>query len=776
MRPLLPVFTLLCLTPLAGQQGDNKNHPNMQPVVPASEIPPAPVLPVEEALKTFALAEGFVIEPVAAEPLVEKPVCLDFDAAGRMWVCEMRGYMPDLDGTGENIPQGRISVLEDQDDDGRVDTRTVFLDNLLLPRAVAVFEEGVLFLDEHRLCWVKRDGLQPAGEPEVIDPKFCAGGNVEHKPNGLMPNLDNWLYVAKSDKRLRRVEGEWRIEPTDFRGQWGLSRDDWGRLYHNHNSAFLFGESLVPNLLLGNPAAGLKYRDSHPLGSNRTWPIRVTPGVNRAYLSRVNGYKEQTLDPETHKLINCTSACGPVVYRGTQFPPEWRGTAFVCESSVNLVKAIRIEETGGQLRGSHPLGEKEFLASTDERFRPVNAYTAPDGSLYVLDMYHGIIQHRTYMTTYLREQYASRGLDQPALGHGRIYRVRAEGRPRETKLDVSALSAPEIVGLLSHDNSWHRETAQRVLVQRRDPAALAPLEKLLQEGTPVAQVHALWTLEGMGALQAAHLRTVLRNTHPKVRQSALWATTTLTREALVQLESELCALVPTTPEMAPYVARVLGQLGTPPALQALAALVNQKPPARFAREAAVSGLRGHEEAFLPLASPADTELVGWLKAALKPAPLTPEGPALSGEELTSYERGRALYHGEAVCFSCHGPDGNGVEALGPPLAGSQWVTSQPEILISIMLHGMTGPVEVAGTTYHPAADMPGMGVNPDFTDAKMADVATFVRNAWGNRARAVKPAEVAAVRAATQDRAGRPYTAADFKPMAVPKPPPSDAR
>src|SRR5690606_14749464 len=119
MRPLLPVFTLLCLTPLAGQQGDNKNHPNMQPVVPASEIPPAPVLPVEEALKTFALAEGFVIEPVAAEPLVEKPVCLDFDAAGRMWVCEMRGYMPDLDGTGENIPQGRISVLEDQDDDGR---------------------------------------------------------------------------------------------------------------------------------------------------------------------------------------------------------------------------------------------------------------------------------------------------------------------------------------------------------------------------------------------------------------------------------------------------------------------------------------------------------------------------------------------------------------------------------------------------------------------------------------------------------------------------------
>lgn len=764
MRLLLFASFFLGTLPLFAQRGDNKNHASMQAVVPEGEIPPAPVLPVEEALKTFEIAPGFVVEPVAAEPLVEEPVCLDFDPAGRMWVCEMRGYMPDIDGAGEAVPQGRISVLEDRDGDGRAETKTVFLDQLLLPRAVMVMDDGVLFLDEHRLCWVKRDGLKPAGEPEVIDAKFTGGGNVEHKPNGLMPNLDNWLYLAKSDKRLRRVDGQWKMERTAFRGQWGLSRDDWGRLYHNHNSAFLFGESLAPNLLLGNPAASFKYNDDNRLGSNRTWPIRVTPGVNRAYLSAANGYKEQTLDPVTHKLINCTSACGPVVYRGTNFPPEWYGTAFVCESSVNLVKAIRIAEKDGQLSGSHPLGEKEFLASTDERFRPVNAYTAPDGSLYLLDMYHGIIQHKTYQTTYLREQHLARGLDKPGVGLGRIYRIRSAAGKLEPKIDIGALPVADIVALLAHPNSWHREMAQRVLVQRRDSAAIAPLEKLVAEGAPVAQVQALWTLEGMGALKTAHVRPLIHDANPKVQAAALWVCTTFKGPELAALETDLCALRIVPAEVAPYLARLLGTVGTEKSLRALAALLKAQPGARFIQEAGVSGLHGHEEAFLTIAQPVSKPLAAWLESAAKNDGSAPSGPRLTGAALASYERGKALYIGEAVCFSCHGPDGGGMTALGPPLAGSEWVTGNPEVLINIMLHGMTGPISVAGKAYTPAADMPGMGVNPDFTDAKMADVATYVRNEWGNKASPVAADLVKKVRATTKSREGRPWTAGELKP------------
>lgn len=762
----LPLFlaAFLCVLPLDAQQGDRKEHGNMAPVVPESEIPPSPVLPVADALKSFQLAPGFVIEPVATEPLVEKPVCLDFDPAGRIWVCEMRGYMPDIDGKGENKPEGRISVLEDSDGDGKADKKTVFLDKVLLPRAVTVFADGVLFLDEHRLCWVKRDGLKAVGEPEVIDGKFNGGGNVEHKPNGLMLNLDNWLYLAKSEKRLRRIGGKWRIEPTFFRGQWGIARDDWGRLYHNHNSAFLFGESLAPNLLTANPAVKPKYQDMNALGSNRTWPIRVTPGVNRAYMAKSNGYREQTLDPKTHKLIHCTAAAGIAVYRGTNFPKDWHGTGFATESVANLVKAVRIEEKDGKLSGSHPLGEKEFLASADERFRPVNVHTAPDGSLYVVDMYHGIIQHKTYQTTYLRQQHLARGLDKPGFGHGRIYRIRSTSGKLEPKVDIGALDGIALVRMLMHGNAWHREAAQRVMVDRRDSSLVEPLAKLAAKGSAVARAHAIWTLEGMGRLEASHLVAAIKDSDPKLQSSALWACTTLGTAELAKLGPVLSSLKPAASEAAPYLARALASVGSSPALDALAALLQSQPKTRFVREAAISGLHGHEAAFKVLADPKDKALVAWLDQGEKNAAAKgPKGPAFKGQELASWERGKALFAGEAVCFSCHGPDGSGVQALGPPLDESEWVTGKPELLIRIMLHGMTGPVIVAGKTYTPSADMPALGMNPLFTDQKLADIATYVRNEWGNKASTVTAAEVAKEREATKNRSGRPWTAAELK-------------
>ncbi|MCW1923245.1 HEAT repeat domain-containing protein [Luteolibacter arcticus] len=763
MRPHTFVAALLGTLQLAAQQGDNKAHTKMDPVVPEKDIPPSPVLSVDDALKSFKIAPGFVIEPVVTEPLVEKPVCIDFDPAGRMWVCEMRGYMPDIDGAGEKTPEGRISVLEDTDGDGTADKKTVFLDKVLLPRAVTVFEDGILFLDENRLCWAKRDGLKIVGEPEVIDQKFNGGGNVEHKPNGLMPDLDNWLYLAKSEKRLRRVNGKWQIEPTSFRGQWGIARDDWGRLYHNHNSAFMFGESLAPNLLQGNPAVKMKYNDTAALGNNRTWPVRVTPGLNRAYLSKANGYNEQTLDPKTHKLINCTAAAGLTVYRGTNFPKDWYGTGFSTESSVNLVKAIKIEENDGKLSGTHPLGEKEFLASTDERFRPVNVYTAPDGSLYLVDMYHGIIQHKTYQTTYLRQQHLSRGLDKPGFGHGRIYRIRSTSGKLEPKVDIGALKGLDLVKMLMHANAWHRETAQRVMVQSKDAALVPLLAKLAASGPPVARVHAFWTLEGMGELKSEHLKAALTDKDPKVQSSALWACTRLDPAELSKIEAGLVALKPAAPEVAPYLARVLGSLGTQKALDALAALLKDESKVRFIREAAVSGLHGHEAEFQKLADPKDKALAGWLEQGAKNGPAKSDGPSLKGAELASFNRGKALFAGEAVCFSCHGPDGSGVVGLGPPLDGSEWVTGKPEILINIMLHGMTGPVTVAGVEYKPTADMPSLGVNPMFTDQKLADIATYVRNEWDNKAPAVTEETVKKQRDATKDRAGKPWTAGELK-------------
>jgi mono/diheme cytochrome c family protein len=621
----------------------------------------------------------------------------------------------------------------------------------------------VLYLDEHGLYWQKRDGLKAVGEPVAVDADFAWGGNVEHKPNGLMPNLDNYLYLAKSDKRIKRAGDTWEIEPTAFRGQWGIARDDYGRLYHNHNSAFMFGESLAPNLLTANPTVKPKYNDTNALGDNRTWPIRVTPGVNRGYLTKERGYEEQTLDPRTHKLINCTAAAGLTVYRGTNFPKNWYGTGFSTEPSVNLVKAIKITEKDGKQSGSHPLGEKEFLASTDERFRPVNAYTAPDGSLYLLDMYHGIIQHKTFQTTYLRNQHLSRGLDKPGLGHGRIYRIRSTSGKLEAKVDIGALQGLPLVKMLMHANAWHRETAQRVLVEREDAQTIPLLAKLAANGTPVARIHALWTLQGMGALKAEHLTAALKDKDPKVQASALWASTTLDSAELSKLGAGLVSLKPAAKEDAPYLARALGAVGTADSLAALAKLLKDEPNARFIKEAAISGLHGHEEEFKPLAGTADKKFLEWLDQGGKNAAATPQGPALKGEELASWNRGKALYAGEAACFSCHGPDGSGVLQLGPPLDGSEWVTGKPETLVNIMLHGLSGPITVAGERYVPSTDMPALGINPMFTDQKLADIATYVRNEWSNQASAVSPSIAAKQREATKDRSGRPWTEEELK-------------
>lgn len=743
----------------------------MESIVPAADVPPAPVLKVDDALKAFKIAPGFVIEPIAAEPQVDRPVALDYDPAGRLWVCEMVGFMPDVKGTGEDIPQGNLVILEDSNHDGKIDKRTVFLEKVLLPRAIAVFPDGVLFADDNDLRWIKRDGLKAVGTSEIAVPKWMGegeGGNPEHKPNGLVRGLDNWLYNAKSDKRLRRIDGKWVVETTSNRGQWGIARDDYGRLYHNSNSTFLYGDLVAPNLLQGNPGVNLKVSDFTRLGPNSTWPIRVTPGVNRGYVAKANGYNEETLDPKTFKLINATAASGPMVYRGSNFPAEWLGRGLSPEPSANLIKAIQIDDTNnGKLNGSHPYGKEEWIASTDERFRPVNLYNAPDGSVLVVDMYHGLLQHKTYLTTYLADQYTSRGLDKPSTALGRLYRVRYKDGALEPAVDLTNLSGEALVKLLAHKNGWHRDMAQRVLVERGDVSVAPPLEKLVGvQGFTVGSINALWTLEGLGKLTAEPIGVALGSKEPKLVISALWASTKLSPAEFSKLSAKLIALQPANEEVAIYLARTLGPVGTPEAYAKLTELVVKYEKNPLVKAAAFSGLDKHELDFKAVATGKvkDATFLGWLDQGAKEVKAPVSGAeGLTGDHLASFERGKGLFLGEAACFACHGANGAGMPNLGPPLDSSEWVTGQPDRLVKILLHGLVGPITVAGETFTPTGEMPGFYQNPSMTDAKLADVATYVRHEWSNKAGQVKADVVTKARAATADRAGRPYTEKDLK-------------
>lgn len=768
MKLQLTSFLLASLTLAYAQSGNRKEHHTMDPVVPANLIPAAPVLSPAEAVKTFEIAPGFVIEPFATEPLVEKPIALDFDPAGRAWVVEMIGYMMDLDGKDENVPQGRIVVLEDTNNDGNADKRTVFLEKILLPRAVAVYPDGILFIDDHDLKWIKRDGLKPVGEAVVAAPKFIEAGNVEHKVNGLVRNLDNWHYNAKSGKRVRRDGEKWIVESTPFRGQWGIAQDNYGRLFHNNNSTFLFGDFLAPNLLEGNPGVNLKVKDSFQLGPNNTYPIRVTPGVNRGYIQKTNGYDTDTLDPKTFKLLMTTASAGPTIYRGTNFPKEWLGRGFTPESVVNLVKAIQIDESSNKLSGSHPLEKKEFLASTDERFRPVNMYNAPDGSLMILDMYHGIIQDRFFMTSYLRAQYASRKLDGPAIGHGRIWRVRATSGKLEKIVDISSMNNEALVKQLAHPNGWHRDIAQRVLVDRKDASAVSLLEQVIvRSDNPLAQIHALWTLEGLGKLSAAHVTMALTNAKdPKVIVSALWAASKLSTAELTAAAPAIIALSPKTEEQKIYLARVLGSIGSPEAFEKLLGLLKANSKNTFLRAAAFAGLDHQELAFKKYSDGKfdDKSFFTLLdQGAAAAGKAIVSGAGLKGEHLASFNRGKAYYSGAAACFGCHGSAGEGVPNLGPPLDESEWVTGDPDRLVKILLHGMTGPVTVAGIEYKPTADMPGLMQNTLLKDSDIADIATYIRHEWSNKASAIKAESVTKLRKDTAARTGSPYRAEELK-------------
>lgn len=740
------------------------------PVVPVELIPPAPVLSPEDALKSFKVASGFVIEAVATEPLVEKPVALDFDGRGRMWVCEMVGYMPDENGTGENAPKGRIAILEDSNGDGKVDKRTVFLDKLLLPRAISIVADGILFADQEKLYHVARDGDKPKGSPVVVDAEYAKGGNIEHKPNGLFRALDNWHYNAKSDRRYRQIGGKWVMEKTLFRGQWGITGDDYGRLYFTGNSTPLHGNYIAPQIAQGNPGVNMDVREIQDVGPPTVWPGRVTPGVNRAYMMKVNGFPNDTLNPKTFRLINATGVAGTVIYRGTNFPKEWYGRAFSCESCVQLVKAIDIKEDKerGKLMGTHPMGEDEFLTSTDERFRPVNSYSAPDGSLYILDLYHGIVQHRDFLSKYLRQQSLDRGLQSPATGQGRIYRIRYTKGAINKVPNLEKLPVAELVKQLISPNGWNRDMAQRLLVDRHDASAVPLLEKLgAMDDHPLGQIKAIWTLEGLDRLTAAPLITALRSKDNKVVSSALWASTKLTAPAEVQkLLSEIATLKTDDNEVRIYLARALGRFGPGPAFTALVDLLKDHRDRPYVRQMAVAGLDGHELEFKDALKGRfnDGNLEKWLAEGASGPVLKPAAEStLKGDHLASFRRGKELFLGRAVCASCHGADGAGMPGLGPPLNQSEWVTGKPEVLAGILLHGLTGPITVAGKEYTATADMPGFASNTEISDADLADIATYVRHEWDNEADLIKPDFFSRMRKATASHAGKPYTVIELQ-------------
>ena len=708
--------------------------------------------------REFTLEKGFHISAVAAEPLLTSPVAIEFDEKGRIWAVEMTGYMRDIDGSDEKEPDGKISILEDTNGDGVMDNKKVFLDELVLPRAIELINGGLLYTEPPYLWWVPIENDQP-GERQLVDSMYANGGNVEHAPNGLIYNLDNWIYSAKCDRRYRLRDGKWETDATYFKGQWGITNDDAGRLYYNNNSNPIFGDFVLSNQVNANPFLESKNLEKQNLSkSRRFYPSHPTL-INR-------GYNEGAFD-EAGRVKQFTSACSPLVYRGEQFRNDYYGQAFVCGPEGNLVKRFELTTTNGKMEAKATSEGSEFLVSSDETFRPVNLNNGPDGALYVVDMRRAIIQHRAYMTSYLKELIIKNKMDSLPIT-GRIFRVADSTNTVKALPNLSKLSLAEWIPLLQSTNGWQRKMAQKKLIYGNDKSVVEGIIKIAQDTkNPLGQIQALWTLEGMSALSADLLTTIKTGDAAVVSQVIVLAKTILnSNNEAALLPIFATAVASNNFDQQLQVAHSLGKITTANKDKMWMDLATTHTDNQIMAEALVSSATGKEAQLLPVIEKLQKEsaLVSVLhKTLINIAEDKRKAPVISvGDQTDDRTRGFELY--QMYCGTCHGMDGKGMEGLAPPLYQSEYVDGPPEHIALVMLNGLQGPITVHGEIYEGAAVMPGIKQNPDISDRDINDIIAFIKSGFTSKPKwfNMKESIIAELRAATADRKEM-FTEAELK-------------
>lgn len=482
--------------------------------------PQSPVSP-DESLKWFQLDDGLRIEIAAAEPEVVDPVAVRFDEDGRMWVAEYRDYPNGPEAGGK--PLSRIKLLEDRDGDGRYETAHVFAENLLFCNGLQPWNGGVIATMSGRIAFLKdTDGDNRADVDETWYVGF-AEENPQLRVNHPRFALDNHVYVANGlrggeavnprDPKAKPVSlrgHDLRFDPrtgayeaVSGNGQFGLTFDDFGNRFLCSNRNPLFQVMFEDRYLQQNP--------------NYVVPAVVNDVAASGEASKVFPLVEAWTTSILH-AGQFTAACGIDIYRGDALPAEYYGNSFTCEPTGSLVHREVISPAGPTFKGRSPYEGREFLASRDPWCRPVYCDGGPDGALYVCDMYRAVIEHPQFVPPELKNRPDLRyGEDR-----GRIYRIVGKDIKRPPTPKLSTATAEQLVELLEHKNAWQRETAQRLLYERQDRGAREFLEMLVTEGkTPKAQIHALWTLEGMGMLTGDVLGRALSQKNARVRDQAL---------------------------------------------------------------------------------------------------------------------------------------------------------------------------------------------------------------------------------------------------------------
>ena len=576
--------------------------------VAGGSAPPvaSPPLSPAETLTKIHVREGFKVELVAAEPLLESPVAIDWDERGRLWVVEMVDYPLGLDGKGK--PGGRVRMLEDTDGDGRYDKTTLFADGLAFPTGILTWRDGVLVTAAPEILFLKdSDGDGKADVREVLFSGFLEG-NQQLRVNGLRWGLDNWVYCASgahhggygtATKIKSHLSGqEFEIGSRDFRfrpetgeldaqsgpSQFGRNPDDWGNWFGVQNSWPLWHYVLQDHYIRRNP---------HVPSPDPVQQV-VRPMNPQVYPVSQREKRFHSFNEAGH----FTSACAAMIYRDELlFGTDGTWHAFTCEPFHNLVQHNVVTDDGASF-SSHRASEeakRDFFASEDRWCRPVMTRTGPDGALWVVDMYRYMIEHPEWLPAEGKAEL----LPHYRLGEerGRIYRVFPRSNPPRRPMQLGTLSLPELVGALDSPNGWQRDKAQMLLLWKKDAAAAPLLEKLARESTnPLARLHALCTLDGLGQLQPALVERALVDPLPGVRINALRLAEPRSTPAVIAGAAKL--VNDSNPKVLLQLACTLGEWNDPRAGAALGQLAVAQAGNKFLTAAVMSSALPHSLALV----------------------------------------------------------------------------------------------------------------------------------------------------------------------------------
>jgi glucose/arabinose dehydrogenase/mono/diheme cytochrome c family protein len=682
----------------------HENKDNSEPLF--NPKPTAEYLSPEESMKSIYLPKGYHIELVASEPMIKEPVAIAWDGNGRMYVAEMNTYMQNADATGEQQPTSRILRLEDTDNDGKMDKVTVFADHLLLPRMMQCVGDELLVNETNSITIYSYkdttgDGIADVKKVVYQNEKYVSSdANMEHQRSGLDWNIDNWMYITYDPVRFRYTNGVMKVDTlvggTD--GQWGVTHDNYGRLYFTSAG----GENPARGIQI-NPVYGrLDFPDQISDEFQKVWPIIATPDVQGG-MGR--------LRPD-NTLNHFTACCGQSIFRGDHLPNDLVGDYIICEPVGRIVRRAKVIDEKGKIVLENAYHQKEFISSSDMNFRPVNSATGPDGNLYIVDMYRGIIQQGNWTKkgSFLRKKIDSLGLDKN-IGRGRIYRVVHDGYKQGAKPSMLNEPAGKLLTYLNHPNGWWRDNAQKQIIVLGDKSVVPSLKAMvagqsvagIQTITPLGKIHALWTLEGLDAIDKDILSGALKDENSQVRKAAVWISEPYLKRNDDQIITEVAALK----NDSNYNVRV----------QVLLSMYNvTSEKAKSVVKELIDQNVNNEMLIATRKALDENEMERTLIGRLGDMSVREKGAIL---------RGASTFR--SLCANCHGVEGKGIAtgtgiATAPSLVGSKRLNyAQKDMVIQILLHGLSGPIDEK--TY--SSEMPAMGGNSDWWIASVLSYARF---------------------------------------------------